>query len=463
MSGSKAEGADARLVPVVTGLAVMLHTMDAIASATALPAIANSLGVDPLTASLSITAYLIGVALVIPMGGWLDERFGGRGVFRLAIGLVMISSTASAIAPSLTILVATRFLNGLAAAVLLPVGRLMVIRCTPRQRLVEAMSTYAALALLGPMIGPIVGGLLVDVASWRAIYLINLPIGLVAFVAISRYATNLPRAERRGFDLPGASLAGGALAVLVIALELLGKQASPIIGSVLLVAGAAMIALLALHSSRRASPLIRTDLLRRHVFSIALVVDCMPRLLLAAAPLLIALLLQIGRGMSALAAGLVLVALPIGALTAQKLVPRLVHRFGFRPILMLGAGASGCFFASAALLAAQATIIPTFLALAAYGFTRSMVLVPTASLSMEEIAPGEMGAAISTMTVAQQAATALGVGASALLLRQIGGVHLDLASIQIVSVIMGLVTCLSLLALLRLRPQSGASMRKART
>src|SRR5271156_148304 len=263
MSSTSSSRALEFLAPMIVGCALFMEMLDATVISTALPAMARSLGEDPIRLNLAITSYLLSLAVFIPISGWMADRFGARTVFRTAIIIFTIGSVLCGVSQSLPELVAARILQGCGGAMMVPVGRIVILKTVPKHHLVTAMSYLSIPALIGPVIGPPVGGFIVTYSNWRWIFFINVPICILGIVMVTLYIDNIREADVPPLDLRGFLLTGIGLAALVFGFESLGRGELPltlIIG--MMAGGAGCMALYVMHYRRAAHPIINLDLLR---------------------------------------------------------------------------------------------------------------------------------------------------------------------------------------------------------
>jgi EmrB/QacA subfamily drug resistance transporter len=312
---------------VATGF--FMQTLDATIVNTTLPAMACSFGESPLRMQSVVVAYSLTMAMLIPASGWLADRFGTRRVYVLAIALFVLGSIACALSRTLTQLVAARVVQGLGGALLLPVGRLAVLRAFPRERFLQAMSFIAIPGLVGPLIGPALGGWLSEAASWHWVFLINIPVGLAGLLATLRFMPGNPRPDTPRFDLTGyLYLAFGMVAVSLAVDGLSGlglKQASVL---VLLVFGLASLTAYWLHAARRPDPLFSPHLFSIPTLSIGLLGNLFSRLGSSCMPFLVPLLLQVSLGFSPTRAGLMMVPVAVASMLTKRVTTPLITRFG---------------------------------------------------------------------------------------------------------------------------------------
>jgi EmrB/QacA subfamily drug resistance transporter len=409
-----------QLLPMVVSLPLLLQNLDSSVIAIALPAMADSLQVDPLSLNLAITAYLISLAIFLPAAGWLADRFGPRAVFCSAIGVFSTASAVCGLATSLEMLVACRVVQGLGGAMMVPVGRLLLLRNVAPAAMLSAMVWFTVPPAFGRMLGPLLGGMLVAWASWRWIFAVNVVIGLVAIaLALTIIEPGEPPQERPAFDATGFLLLGVGVASLLAGLEGAGSRlfGSGAASWAMALSGAACLAAYGLHHRRSAQPIIDLRMLRLRTFFAAIVGGLPLRLAIGAVPFLLPLLLQLGFGLSALQAGLLMVATALGSLATRVLMAATIRRVGFRALLLaatLGASASYLVYGTFTPDTPQPLV---FAALLVGGLMVSMVMVSMQTLAFSEIPQPLMGQATALSTMAQQLSVSLGVSLAVELLR----------------------------------------------
>ena len=332
----------ARTTALIIASALFMEQLDSTVLTTALPAMARSFRVDPLHMSVALTSYLVGLAVFIPASGRLADRVGSRTVFRGAIGLFLVGSVLCAQAPSLTALVLARLLQGAGGAMMVPVGRLVLLRTVPKSELVSAMFWMLLPATVGPLFGPIVGGCLTTYLSWRWIFYINLPVGLLGMALTSRFIPQLRETTHSRFDVRGTVLSGTSLACLIFGLES-ASRGNGAIGPTMatLSVGLAAGLLYFRHARVAANPILDFSLMRVPTFRISLLAGTMARLVAGGSPFLIPSMLQLGFGVSAAQSGLVTFTAPLGALSMRLMVRRVLRRYGFRATMTLNGVSAG--------------------------------------------------------------------------------------------------------------------------
>ncbi|VXD04334.1 putative transport protein HsrA [Pseudomonas sp. 9AZ] len=437
------------LTPWILGIAVLLQTLDATSIAVALPAIAKDLNSDMLAVSATISAYLLGSAVAVPPCGWLADRFGGRNVFLAGILVFVIASAACAIAPSLPLLTAARFVEGAAGAVLLPVGRLVIMRTFLPEDRVRAYTTFVLPALLGPMLGPLIGGIVVEYASWRWIFLINLPLGLASMLALHLLVGNFRETSPRPIDLIGMLVACLALLVFFFGMIALSK-AEWLIGLVTVAIGLLLCLGAVLHARGRPHALLKLSLLRLTVFRRALGADLVWRLLMNATPFLLSLLLQSGLDKSPSVTGSLILMTAIGSLFSRPFTYRLVSAWGTRPVMVLGTLGAVVPFIACAYLTTDTPLLGIAALLLAFGFFRSLVISIASVKTFDPVRPEDTGAATTLAAIGQQSFQVIGLTAVTALMQLTGGDQLNTAAISTAIITCGLVALSSLYFILRM-------------
>ena len=405
------------LVPLIVACALFMENLDSTVIATALPAIAESLHEDPLRLNLAITSYLLSLAVFIPLSGWVADRYGARSVFRAAIVVFTLGSACCGIAQSLPELVAARIVQGVGGAMMVPVGRLVMLRTVPKSELVRAMSYLTVPALVGPVLGPPLGGFIVTYSSWRWIFYINLPIGVLGILLATLFIENVKESGDWPLDLRGFLLAGIGLAGLMFGFETAGRGVLPLpLVASLLAVGAISLTLYVLHTRVHAHPIIDLNLLRIPTFAAAITGGSLFRIGIGALPFLLPLMLQLGFGLTPFASGLLTFASAAGAMTMKMTAAPIIRAFGFRRVLLGNAVISAAFVMSYSLFAPSTSHWVIFAALLAGGFFRSLQFTSTNTLIFADVPPPLMSRATSFQSMAQQLCVSIGVGIGALLL-----------------------------------------------
>ena len=451
------------LVPLIVACAMFMQSLDSTVIATALPTIARSLGESPLRLNVAITCYLLSLAVFIPISGWTADRFGARRVFGSAIVVFTLGSIACGISNSLSALVAARILQGMGGALMVPVGRLVLLRTVPKSDLVRAMSYVSVPALIGPVMGPPVGGFIVTYASWRWIFFINIPIGVLGIILVNLLVGDLKETGRRPFDLAGFALTGIGLASLAFGFENVGRGALPnVLVIALLAVGAVCLAFYVRHAYRVSHPIIDLALLKIPTYAMASIGGFLFRMGLGALPFLMPLMLQVGFGLSALNSGLLTFASAAGAMLMKTTAVRVLRTLGFRIVLVGDAVISAAFLFGYSLFRPSTPHLVIFLALLAGGFFRSLQMTSINTLSYADVPPSMLSRATSLTSMAQQLSQTAGVATAALLLHIVltlrGGTALAAADFYPVFVGVAMISLLSVPFFLRMSPDAGAEV-----
>ena len=339
------------VVPLIVAFALFMQQLDATALATSLPAISEALGESPLRLHLVITSYMFALAAFLPISGWVADRFGARLVFRVAIAIFTISSAFCGVADSFWGLIVPRIFQGIGGAMMVPVGRLILVRSVSKAELVRALAVMSMPALVGPIMGPLVGGFLTTYASWRWIFWINLPIGALGILLATLYIDDVREEGRRRFDLRGALLAGVGLSALLFGIDAAASQsAHEVIAFACVAGGLLLIALYVAHTKRVADPILDLGLLRIPTFRASVTGGSMFRLGLGAVPFLLPLLFQEVFGYTPFQSGMITFVAAVGALGMRTVSTRILKRFGFRSVLCWNALIAGASIAACALL-----------------------------------------------------------------------------------------------------------------
>jgi EmrB/QacA subfamily drug resistance transporter len=313
-----------------------MENMDSTVIATSLAQIARDIGTEPVALKLALTAYLVALAIFIPVSSWMADRFGARNIFRWAIVVFMIGSICCAMSNSLLTFVLSRFLQGMGGAMMTPVARLVLVRATPRNQLVDAMAWLSIPGLIGPIVGPPVGGFITTYASWHWIFLINVPIGLIGIVLVSIFLPDWHRNVPRKMDFPGFFLTGAAFAGWVFGISVVTLPALPVSFGVAALAGGTLAAAIYLwHFRRTEYPLLDLRLFRLPIFRATMIGGTFFRLGTGAMPFLFPLMLQLAFGLNAFQTGTITFASAVGAFGAKFLAEGVLQRIGFRTAMIV--------------------------------------------------------------------------------------------------------------------------------
>jgi EmrB/QacA subfamily drug resistance transporter len=403
-----------RLIPLIVATALFMENMDSTVIATSLPAIATDIGTSPLTLKLAITSYLLSLAVFIPASGWTADRFGARAVFSIAIAVFMVGSIGCALSSSVTHFVIARILQGVGGAMMTPVGRLVLLRSIDKSALVNAMAWVTVPALIGPVVGPPLGGFITTYFSWHWIFLINIPIGLLGIFMALRYIDPIRSEDPERFDLYGLVLAGIGLGGIAFGLSVAGLNLLPWTVVVALIAvGTISMTLYVIHARRTASPVLDFTLMHLPTLRASIIGGFLFRLGIGALPFLLPLLMQVGFGLSPFRSGLVTFASAVGAMGMKTLAARIIRTFGFRNIMVINAVVSSVFLAACALFTASTPLLLIMIILVVGGFFRSLQFTAINTVAYAEVEPAQMSRATTLVSVNQQLAISAGVAVGA--------------------------------------------------
>ncbi|APG20641.1 MULTISPECIES: multidrug transporter subunit MdtD [Kosakonia] len=451
-------------LPWIAAMAFFMQALDATILNTALPAIAQSLGRSPLAMQSTIISYTLTVAMLIPMSGWLADRFGTRRVFMLAVSLFTLGSLACALSNSLSMLVVFRVIQGIGGAMMMPVARLALLRAYPRSELLPVLNFVTMPGLVGPILGPVLGGVLVTWASWHWIFLINIPIGIAGLFYARKYMPNFTT-PRRSFDMGGFFLFGLSLVLFSSGMELFGeKLVASWIAFAIILSGLGLLWAYVRHARRHPAPLISLNLFNTRTFSVGIAGNIASRLGTGCVPFLMPLMLQVGFGYPALIAGCMMAPTALGSILAKSTVTQILRWFGYRKTLVGITLFIGLMIAQFALqtpaMAVWMLVLPLFiLGMAMSTQFTSMNTITLADLTDENASSGN-----SVLAVTQQLSISLGVAVSAAVLRFYEGFDSinTVEQFHYTFITMGAITLLSALVFMLLKAKDGRNLIKER-
>ena len=334
-SPSSVPSASKRLLPWLVAVAFFMESLDTTILNTAVPAISSALGVAPLSMKAVLASYTLSLAVFIPISGWMADRFGTRRVFASAIGIFTLGSFLCGISSNIHLLVASRILQGCGGAMMVPVGRLTLVRTFAKSELLRAMNFVSIPALIAPMLGPIAGGLIVGYLHWRYIFFLNIPIGLAGLILVYLHLPDYREEESHALDVVGLILFGSGVALLSYVLEIFGEHTlSSREMSGLLAMSLFLLAGYGIHASKIPFPLLKLSLFRIRTFRAAVSGSFFTRLGIGGVPFLLPLLYQVGLGFTPIQSGLLVMPQAIAAMTMKTIMPRLLSRVGYRGVLI---------------------------------------------------------------------------------------------------------------------------------
>ncbi len=415
-SASRPAAPNFRTIALIVASSMFMEQLDATVLATALPTMARDFNVGPPAMSIALTSYLLSLAIFIPASGKIADRFGSRTVFRSAIAVFVFGSILCAQAPTLSFLVVARLIQGIGGAMMMPVGRLVLMRSVDRKDLVSAMSWLLVPALIGPIVGPPVGGMFVTYLDWRWIFYINVPIGILGFILVSIFIEDVKGPSNGPFDLSGFILSGISLGSLLFGFEMSSRSGEGMMAILLIAVGVVFGIAYLRHAKKHPSPIMDFSLMRVPSFGASVIAGSLTRITQGAQPFLIPLMLQLGFGMSAAAAGRIVIATAIGSMAMKALQSRVLKRFGFRNSLMVFGVIGTLGYATCAAFRPDWPISLIFVILMLCGFFMSFQFTAYNTIAYDEISRDRMSAATSFYTTFQQLMLSLGICVAALAL-----------------------------------------------
>jgi EmrB/QacA subfamily drug resistance transporter len=404
-----------RLLPWLVAIGFFMESLDTTILNTAVPVIAHALKVPPLSMKAVLASYTLSLAVFIPISGWMANRFGTRKVFASAIGIFTLGSFLCGLSTNIHLLVACRILQGCGGAMLLPVGRLTLVRTFAKSELIRAMSFVSIPGLIGPMLGPLMGGLIIGYFHWSVIFFVNIPIGLAGLYLVYRHLPNYRAAKNFPLDIIGLVLFGSGISLLSYVLEVFGEttlSGREILG--LLVMSTALLATYGLHSVRAAHPLLRLGLARIRSFRVAVSGNLLTRLGIGGLPFLLPLLYQVGLGFTPIQSGLMIMPQALAAISFKFTLPRILKKFGYRQVLIVNTvmlGVMMMLFSTidvgtpAWLIALQAFV---------YGFFTSTQYTSMNTLVFADVNQEQASGASTIASTVQQMAVSFGVASASL-------------------------------------------------
>jgi EmrB/QacA subfamily drug resistance transporter len=452
-----------RFLPWLVAVAFFMQSLDTTILNTAVPAIAKALGIAPLSMKAVLSSYTLSLAVFIPISGWMADRFGTRRVFASAIGLFTLGSFLCGISSNIHLLVACRILQGCGGAMMVPVGRLTLVRTFAKSELIRAMSFVAIPGLVGPMLGPVAGGLIVGYFHWRFIFFVNIPIGLLGLLMVYIHLPDY-REETHPLDIVGLILFGSGIALLSYVLEIFGEHTLSV-GEILglLTISFSLLGGYLLHARRIAYPLLQLGLFRIRTFSAAVSGSFFTRLGIGGIPFLLPLLYQVGLGFTAIQSGLLIMPQAIAAMSTKFLMPKVLARVGYRGVLISNTVILGLLLLLFATIGLHTPVWVIVLQAFCYGMFSSLQYTSMNTLTYADISEEQTSGASSIASTVQQMSISFGVASAGLATaffvpqvhtnpgEMIHGIHKAL-------VVLGGFTILSTIVFSRLKSGDGSSV-----
>jgi EmrB/QacA subfamily drug resistance transporter len=407
--------ASKRLLPYLVAMAFFMDALDTTILNTAVPAIAHALGVVPLSMKSVLASYTLSLAVFIPISGWVADRFGTRRVFSTAIGIFTLGSFLCGISSNIHLLVACRILQGCGGAMMVPVGRLTLVRTFAKSELIRAMTFVTIPALIGPMLGPFLGGLIVGYFHWRVIFFVNIPIGILGLYLVYRHLPDYRAEKTTPLDFVGLVLFGSGIALLSYVLEVFGENTlgpGEILG--LLAISILLLTAYGWHATHAEFPLLRMTLMRLRTFRAAVVGGFVTRIGIGGIPFLFPLLYQVGLGFTPIQSGLLMMPQAAAAMTLKLVVTKILTRFGYRGILVSNTVMIGLLIISFATIGAHTPIWLIVAQCFCYGFFASLQYSSMNTLVYADVTEEEASSASTIASTLQQMSISFGVASASL-------------------------------------------------
>ena len=451
------------LIPLIVACALFMENMDSTVLATSLPAIAADIGENPLALKLALTSYLVGLAIFIPISGWVADRYGSRKIFAWAIVVFLGGSLFCAMSSTLTLFVVARFIQGIGGAMMVPVGRLVLLKSVPRSQLVSALNYLTFPALLGPIMGPPLGGLITQYFNWRGIFLINVPISLLGIYLVLKHIPNIKEDALPPLDIRGFVMLGLGLSLSMLGLSVLGGHLlPPLVTGACIVTGSVFLLAYYQHAKRAANPVINLEVMKYPTFRAGVVGGSLFRIGAGASPFLLPLMFQLGFGLDPFHSGVLTCTSAIGAMFMKTLTLMILKRYGFRQVLIVNAILSSAGIAVYGLFTAQTPVSVIVPVLILTGLLRSLQFTAIGAIGFAEIGKEFMSQASSLQSMTQRLAQSVGVavGAYALELSSVLQHHASIVTSDFwpAFLVVGLIAGSSVFYNIALAPNAGAEM-----
>jgi EmrB/QacA subfamily drug resistance transporter len=459
-----------RLLPWLVAVAFFMESLDTTILNTAVPTIAGALKIAPLSMKAALTSYTISLAVFIPISGWIADRYGTRRVFFTAIGIFTLGSLMCGISVNMPMLVGARILQGCGGALMMPVGRITMVRAFPRDELVRAMSFVAVPGLIGPLIGPLAGGLIVGYFHWRMIFFVNLPIGGAGMYLVYKYMPDFRSERRDPIDFVGLTLFGSGVALLSYVLEVFGEHSLDTREVVfLLVLAVSLLFAYARHALTAEHPLLKLALFKVRTFRVAVAGSFATRLGVGGMPFLLPLLYQIGLGYTPVQSGLLIMPQPLAAMSLKMLMPHILSRFGYRQVLIVNTVVMGAVIMLFMTVSPGSPVAQIVVLAFCLGFASSMQYTSMNTLVFADLSNADASPGSSISSTVQQMSMSFGVAVSSLLAALFLGGSRPAAEPGMVSgihwtfLVLGVMTIVTSLAFGQLSPGDGSAISRHKT
>jgi EmrB/QacA subfamily drug resistance transporter len=451
------------LTPLIVACALFMENLDSTIIATSLPAIAADLKQDPIALKLALTSYLLAQAVFIPASGWVADRFGTKKVFRAALVVFTLGSILCALSSTLPQFVGARIFQGCGAAMMTPVGRLTLFRSVERSEIVRAMAYLTMPALIGPILGPPLGGFISTYLHWRWNFWINVPVGIVGVILTTLYIPDIRDENVAAFDLRGFLLSGFGLPSLIFGLTVLGRGSIGLgINIALIAAGLVLMGFYVRHALKAANPILELRLLRIPTFLASVAGGFLFRIGVGATPFLLPLFFQLGFGMTPFQSGLTTFVATAGALVMKATAATALGRFGFRSTLIFNAVISAVFLAGNGWFQPDTPQFVLLLALFVGGFFRSLQFTALNALAYADVSDSDVSKATSFSAVVQQLSLSSGVAIAAAVVEETRRLspsgEIEFGDFPPAFFVVAAITAASALIFRRLSPDAGASL-----
>ncbi len=453
---------DMRLLTFLVAGVLFMEFLDGTVITTALPAMAISFGTNAIDLNVGISAYLFALGVFIPISGWMAERFGGRSVFMAAITIFTIASLLCGLAPNLFVFVLMRVLQGFGGAMMVPVGRLIVLSHTPKERIISAIATLVWPALVAPVIGPALGGFITTYAHWRWIFYLNIPLGFIALILSYWIVPSMRSSTVKPFDWVGFLLCGAGTLIFLYGAELLSRASANIaLAVVLIAAGCACLTGAFFYLKTAQDPMLDLSAFRIPTFATALRGGSLTRAAIGSAPFLLPLMFQVGFGFDAFRSGLLVMAVFAGNLLMKTVTTPILKRFGFRAILVWNGILGAAWLLGCAFIARDTPTAIILMMLFLGGLTRSLQFTAINTVAFADVAQGEMARANALFSTIFQLSLGAGVAMGAIAVRigglaaQAFGMRIQAIDYRIAFALVSLAAFASIVDAVRLKANSG--------